>query len=271
MIQVRLTQLRGGGLHIRLGGDDGVIDQRTAALHRLARAGHSRFGGSQFVACVGQFFVGDGAGGGQVLASCEVVAGALERDLTCAQFGLRTFNAAIQTAHLTHGAGQIGLRLLHHHFGIGRVQLHQQLALLDLHAVIGGDGDHGAGDQRGDLHLVACHIGVIGFFGPTAEQVIPGDEGDQQDHDNQQQAAQQLATTAGCGGCRFGGGSLAHGGSQEFLLSDSTATGSAVSAGWKPPPSATLRRTLDSSRCDCRLLKRCWLCSSTSWVLSTSR
>ncbi|MNV13546.1 hypothetical protein D3C71_1041910 [compost metagenome] len=191
-----------------------------------------------------QFFVGDRAAAGQILTAVEILAHALEGDLARVQFGLGTFYAAVQTAHLANRLGEIGFGLLQGHFGVGRVQLDQQLAALDAHAVIGVDPDHGAADQRGDLDLVALHVGIVGFFEPAAEHEVPQGQRGQQQHHDDQQAAQQLATTGGSCLLGSGGGGLTHGDdSQECEDSGVAATVAASLVGVKPPPNAWLRRT----------------------------
>ncbi len=150
---------------------------------------------------MGQFFVGDRAGGGQILTPREVRARAAQRDFACGQFGLRTFHGAIQTAHLTHGLGQVGFGLLQGHLGVGRIQLHQQLAALHAHAVFGADADHGTAHHRGDLHLVALHIRIVGVFVPTADQEVPHHQADDRQDRHNGHDAQRSTALAGRGRC----------------------------------------------------------------------
>ena len=193
----------------------------------------------------------------------RVLAQALEGDLAGIEVGLRAFDAAVQAADLAHGAGQPGLGLLQGDFGIGRIQLHQQLAALHAHPVIGGDGHHGTSHQRGDLHLVALHVGIVGLFEPTAEHEVPQRQSGKQQHDDHEQAAQQVAAAVG-GGRGRGVLGLAHVGDlQECEESEWEAIGArSASVGWKPPPSALLRRTDDCTCCDC---------SRVDCAVSTSR
>src|SRR6185437_11428206 len=109
---------------------------------------------------------------------------------------------------------------------------------------------------------VALHVGVVGLYEPTAEHEVPQRQCRQQQHDDHEQAAQQLAAAVGGGGGRSVLG-LAHGRRlQECEESEWEASGAAsASLGWKPPPSALLRRTEVCSCCDCRPASCCCDCS----------
>lgn len=100
----------------------------------------------------------------------------------------------VQTAHLAHSAGQVGLGALQTDFGVVRIEVDQHLAFMDQIAIVSADADHGAGDQRRDFHHVAVHVGVIGAFAPAAEElVITPDAGSGEDHHDGQDKQHHFA------------------------------------------------------------------------------
>jgi hypothetical protein len=58
--------------------------------------------------------------------------------------GFHAIDVAVQAAHLTHGARQLGLGTLQADFGIVGVKVDQHLAFLDQITVVGANADHGA-------------------------------------------------------------------------------------------------------------------------------
>lgn len=113
---------------------------------------------------VGQFFVGDGVGGGQVFVLGVVVVYVFQGYLLGVQFCLCVFYVVVQVMGLVYGFGQVGFGLLQCYRGVGWVQLYQQLVVFYVYVVIGIDGDYGVGYQWGDLYLVVLYVGIVGFF-----------------------------------------------------------------------------------------------------------
>ena len=80
---------------------------------------------------------------------------------------LRLVVVRVEAAHRPHCVGQIRLGQLQLYLGIGGIELHQRLALLDQVGVIGRDADDCAGNLRGDLDNIAPNVGVIGGHVPA--------------------------------------------------------------------------------------------------------
>ena len=104
--------------------------------------------------------------------------------------GFHTIDVAVQAAYLAHGAGQVGLGTLQADGGVVGVEVDQHLAFVHQVAIVGANADHGAGDQRGDFHHVAVHIGVIGAFIEAPVELIPGPHAHHTQDDDQRQADQ---------------------------------------------------------------------------------
>ena len=132
-----------------------------------------------------ELFLAHGAGGQKRAAAVHVLAGAGGIGLQAGQIGLALGHlghqgriVGVQRAHLAHGLGQLRLGLGQGDQGIGRVQLHQQLAGLDVVGVVGADADDRAADLRRDLHHVARHIGVVRGLVVAGHHPVPAAPGD---------------------------------------------------------------------------------------------
>ncbi|MNE34450.1 hypothetical protein D3C80_1281730 [compost metagenome] len=206
MVEVGLAQVGGGGHYLGVRGNHGVVDQRAAGAELLTCAVDSGLGDTQVIAGVGQLFCSNRPAIGQHLAPVEVLLGFAQFGLAGFQLGLERVDIAVQPAHLTHAACQLGFGRLQGHLAVGRVELQQHLAGMDQVAVIGTNAGDGTGHQRGDLYHVAVDVGVIGALVPTPDQGVPGPGADAANNQQQQQAEQPglaFARRLGCvgGGC----------------------------------------------------------------------
>lgn len=240
------------------------VDAGAAGLHVVggelfARGVQRGVGGAHGGAGVLELLAGHRAGGGHLLAAGEVVASPGQIGLALPDRGFEGAPGGVQRAHFAHGLGELGLGLLQRDLGVVGVEAHQRLSGLDELGVVGVDGDHGAGDLRGDLHDVARHVGVVGVFqeapvgGPPA---APADGGEADGGGDGEEAA---AAPAGGAGGGWGG----HGPVPSWR--DQLLVGVSGVFRARPPPRARARPALASSR---RLrssaLRRRWASSGVS-------
>ncbi len=217
MVEVGLAQLGGGGLDVGVRGDLGVVHQCLVGIQLLLGGGQGALRRHQGVAGVGQFFLGDGAALGQLLAAGVVGAGPFDLDAPGSHLGLVAVDVAVQATHLAHGLGQVGLGALLGDGGVAGIEFHQRLALADVVAIIHGDAGHGANDLGRDLHQVAVDVGIVGIGMEAAiEQVVAVDTHAGQDHHQQQEQQEEFAfagalrllllgiVVGGCGGIGHG-------------------------------------------------------------------
>ena len=102
--------------------------------------------------------------GEQRLAFGEVGRGARQFQLAGGDQRVVLAGGGFLLAHLAHRLRQRARGALQAGLGIDRIEAHQCLARFDELRVVGKHRDHGAGNLRGDHHLVAVHIGIIGAF-----------------------------------------------------------------------------------------------------------
>jgi hypothetical protein len=166
------------------------------------------FGPAFLVLRLGQLVAGDCAGLGQPLATTEFGAGAVEVGLSAHDLsvGLGDVGGAhgdLAAQRLLVGeiaiylAGRLvefGLGLVQRHLGVGRVDLHQLLALLDRLRIVGEHLDDLAGHLRGDIRRVGVDIGVVGGdVGAADSEPVDEIAEAKHQHDDGQHAEQQRA------------------------------------------------------------------------------
>ena len=278
-IEIRLAQLRGRGLHLRLARERGVVDQRAVARQLAARGAERGFRGVELRACVREFLRRHRTAGDQSGATRDVGARLAHRDFARGEIGLACVDRVEQAAHLAHGGGEIRFRLFVRDLGVVRVELHQHLTGAHFHAVVGADADHGARGLRTDRDDIALHVGVVGVFVPAADHDVIGEEraaGDDQDRGQRQQRAAALAVLRR--GRRWRDrcrrwkrtGSGVGGRTGMFGCHGATVEKAAGEEGAVPPPRATARSTATLRRCARSAASCVSSCSSGRWAPSTS-
>ena len=130
---------------------------------------HVQFGlgAGNRVAGVLQLFAANQVGGPQRNTAVKVGLRLGKRGFFNLNAGLQLLAVDHLLARLTHAGGQLGLRFFKRLLGIGLVEGDQRIAFLHVVGVVGPDFRHAAGHLRHNLHLIPCHIRVIGLFEVT--------------------------------------------------------------------------------------------------------
>ena len=116
-----------------------------------------------------QFFAANQVGAAQRNTTIKVGLRLRQRGFADLDVSLQLLVVDHQLAHLTYAGGQRGLCFFESLLGIGLVQSHQNVALLDVVGVIGPDFGDATGYLRHDLNLVTGHVCIIGFLEMTQD------------------------------------------------------------------------------------------------------
>ena len=127
-------------------------------------------GAGDGIASVLQLFAANQVGGAQRDTTIEIGLCLRERRFLDVDIRLQLFAVDHLLTRLANAGGQLGFRFFKCLLGIGLVQGDQRVALLHEIGVVGPDFRHAAGHLRHDLHLVPCHVSVIGLFIMTQYQ-----------------------------------------------------------------------------------------------------
>ena len=208
-VEIGAAQRGGRSLDVGMREQRRVVDHRVAARQLLPGRGQCALGGGQRLACVREFLGRDGAGGRQSLAAFVIGLGAFGHGAARFEFGLQTADIGIESAHLAHGAREVGLGLLERDAGVARVEVGEDLPGLDKSVVVGMDRDHRAGGLRRNLDDVAVGVGVLGALAPARDEVVVSDRPGRGEREADAESGQPLLA-ARIGGLGFDRMFVAH-------------------------------------------------------------
>jgi len=174
--EIRFVDPGSGALDVGMLIDRRAVGQHLVRGELLARRLRGRRGRGDARLCrrqlrvrVIEFLAADGAGLHQRRATRYVVFGAGDIALGLSELGLargdlRAQRAVVRIdrAHFAHRLRELRFGLVERDPGIGRIELHHDLAGLHVVGVVGIDRGHGARHLRRDLHDVALHVCVVG-------------------------------------------------------------------------------------------------------------